>query len=166
MLNAIAFSILGIAVLFGAVSTITATNVIHAAFWLLECAVASAGLIWFLGAEYIAIMQLLVYAGAVGILVIFTVMVTHRSYEDAERAVKTSWTSLLIALALFALVAYGILTSPELATLNTAAPLVALKDFGLAMFNPDGWTLGFEVASLILTVALIAAVWWTKDGDD
>ncbi|MDR1775972.1 MAG: NADH-quinone oxidoreductase subunit J [Actinomycetes bacterium] len=165
MLNAIAFGVLGFALLLGAVNAVTAGNVVHAAFWLLECACASAGFIWFLGAEYIAIIQLLVYAGAVGILVIFTVMVTHRSYEDAERQVRVAWLPLVFAAALFGLLAYGILTNQTLASMTSAADSLTIAEFGRQMFSPDGWTLAFEIASLVLTVGLIAAVWWTRDTD-
>jgi NADH:ubiquinone oxidoreductase subunit 6 (subunit J) len=117
--------------------------------------------VWFLGAEYIAITQLLVYAGAVSILTIFTVMVTHRSHSDASRDTKPSWSALALAVALFALVAVGILTSPSLSALSTAAEPLDLATFGALMFSPNGHTLAFEIASLVLLVALIAAVHWS-----
>ncbi|MDR1412807.1 MAG: NADH-quinone oxidoreductase subunit J [Actinomycetes bacterium] len=166
MLNLIAFSILAFATLAGALNCVTADNVVHAAYWLLACAVAAAGLVWFLGAEYIAVMQLLVYAGAVGILVVFTVMVTHRSYADAQRPLKVSVPSLAITAALFALLSFGILSSQQLASLTRPTTPMQLADFGAQLFSPtDGWTLAFEIASLVLTVALIAAVWWSRDTD-
>jgi len=166
MLNAIVFVVLGFLVLVGAASCVTSNNIVHGAFWLLLCAVASAGMIWYLGAEYIAITQLMVYAGAVSILTIFTVMVTQRSYEDTSREAKLSWSALILAVGFFALLAYGILSTPEFATYTEALPSYDLPTFGALMFAPEGHVLAFELASMVLIVALIAAVWWTKDTDD
>ena len=166
MLNAFAFVILGFVILLSAASCVTSRNVVHAAFWLLLCAATSAGMVWYLGAEYIAITQLFVYAGAVSILTIFAVMVTHRSYEDASREVKLSWSALILVVAFFALVAFGILQTPGLADYSEALGAYDLKIFGSLMFATEGHVLAFELASLVLLVALIAAVWWTKDCDD
>lgn len=163
MLNAIAFVILGCAIILGAFSVVTVRNVMHAAYWLLEVSVAVAGLIYFMSVEYIAILQILVYTGAVGMLVIFTIMITRRDYVDDERPDVFSAFALAAAALLFAAIAYGVLKSPTL----VARPVsnVSLVQFGQEMFNANGWALAFEIASLLLTVALIAAVWWTKDSD-
>jgi NADH-quinone oxidoreductase subunit J len=166
MLSISAFLLLAFVMLLAAFSCVTARNEVHAAYWLLACALAAAGLVWFLGAEYIAILQLLVYAGAVGILVVFTVMVTHRNYADAERPAQHPLPALACTVALFALLAYGILSSRDLAGATTPASALDLATFGAELFAPEGWTLAFELASLILTVALVAAVWWTRDTDE
>ena len=162
MLSAVAFVILGFAILLGAAMVMVSENVLHAAYWLLEVAVATAGFIWFLGAEYIAIVQLMVYAGAVGILTIFTLMVTLRTEHELVRSTDGNVGAFLGAVAFFGLMSYLILQSPSLIRFAdpTAPPLVEL---GKAMFAVDGWVLPFEIVSLVLTVALIAAVWWTRD---
>lgn len=165
-LSGIAFCVLAFAALLGATLMLSSRNVVHAAYWLLECSVAVAGLIWFLGAEYVAIVQLLVYAGAVGILVVFTIMITLRSREDANRSVDFSWVAVAAATLFFGLIAYAVLTSQSLATAQLPVNAPSLVDFGAKMFSIDGFALPFEIASLVLTVALIAGVWWTKDGDD
>jgi len=165
MLNALAFITLGFLILIAATSCVTSHNVVHAAFWLLLCAAAAAGMVWYLGAEYIAITQLFVYAGAVSILTIFAVMVTHRSYDDASREVKLSWSALILSGGFFALVAYGILNSSELSGLSKAIEAYDLKTFGELMFMPEGHVLTFELASMVLLVALVAAVWWTQPED-
>lgn len=165
-LNGIAFMALSFLALLGALGMLSARNIVHATYWLLECALATAGIIWFLGAEYIAIVQLLVYAGAVGILVVFTIMITLRSREDAERSVDFSIGGTIAALAFFALMTYVIITSPSLSAAQLPAKALSLVDFGKQMFSIDGFALPFEIASLVLTVALVAGVWWTKDGDN
>ncbi|MCL2526696.1 MAG: NADH-quinone oxidoreductase subunit J [Coriobacteriia bacterium] len=166
MLSMLAFIILGLIVLTGAINCVSSRNVIHGAYWLLLTAVGTAGTTWFLGAEYLAITQLLIYAGAVGILTVFTVMVTARSYESSEREVKLSWSALILSGGFFALVVYGITQTPALASFTTTVEPLALSQFGAYMFDIDGQAFAFEIASLVLLIALVAAVWWTKDKDD
>ncbi|MCL2680490.1 MAG: NADH-quinone oxidoreductase subunit J [Coriobacteriia bacterium] len=165
MLSAIVFCLLGFVILISAANCVSSENVIHGAYWLLLCAVAVAGMTWFMGAEYLAVTQLLLYAGAVSVLTIFTVMVTHRSHESACTEVKLSWSALILALAFFALIAYGVIATPELATLTAAHEPIPLAEFGAELFAVDGHAFAFEIASLVLLVALVAAVWWTKDSD-
>jgi len=165
MLNAIAFVVLGGAIILGAFSVVTVRNVMHAAYWLLETAVAVAGLLYFMSAEYIAILQLLVYVGAVGMLILFTIMITHRDVVDNERPGIYSAFAFVAAGLLFAAIAYSVMNSSSLLVLQTAAKPASLLAFGQELFNPAGWAIAFEIASLLLTVALIAAVWWTKDRD-
>ncbi|MCL2379479.1 MAG: NADH-quinone oxidoreductase subunit J [Coriobacteriia bacterium] len=165
MLSAVAFSVLGFVILVAAINCISAENVIHGAYWLLLCAIGVAGMTWFMGAEYLAVTQLLLYAGAVSILTIFTVMVTHRSYESACTESKLSVSAVILSLAFLGLVAYGIIMTPELAAFTTAQEPMELADFGAELFAIDGHAFAFEIASLVLLAALIAAVWWSKDSD-
>ncbi|MCL2403582.1 MAG: NADH-quinone oxidoreductase subunit J [Coriobacteriia bacterium] len=162
MLSMIAFGVLALIILTAAIKCVSSRNVIHGAYWLLLCAVGTAGMTWFLGAEYLAIAQLLIYAGAVGILTIFTVMVTHRSLAQASREVKLSWSVLVLALGFFGLIAYGVIATPQLAQFTTAAEPIPFAEFGMTLFNLDGYTFALEAAALVLLVAIIAAVWWTK----
>lgn len=164
-LSYIPFALLSLCAIYGALMVMSSRNVVHAAFWLLELSVASAGLIWFLGAEFIAIMQLMVYAGAVSVLVIFTIMITLRSRADAERSADFSWGGVVAAAAFYAIVGYAIFATVPADISEPSGPSTALVDFGTKMFTLDGWVLPFEVASLVLTVALIAGVLWTRDGD-
>ncbi len=164
-LSGIAFAVLAIASLGGAVAMVSARNVVHAAFWLLEVSVAAAGLYWFLGAEYIAIIQLLVYAGAVAILLIFTIMITLRRREDAIRPRDFSWLALVLSVSFFALVALA-LGGWDRQPVKLPAHAPALVDFGALMFSPTGWALPFEIASLVLTAALVAAIWWSREEDE
>jgi len=141
----------------------TTRNLLHATYWLLEVAIVTAGIVWFLGAEYIAVVQLLIYAGAVGVLVVFTLMVTYRTRHELVRETSDhSLFALLVSLALLALVTYAIIASPSMVRVLDY-DYQPLRELGVAMFDMDGWVLPFELVSLVLTVALIAAVWWTKE---
>jgi NADH-quinone oxidoreductase subunit J len=158
----VAFGVLGFAALFGAVMVMMSENILHSAYWLLAVALSTAGIIWFLGAEYVAIVQLLVYAGAVGVLLIFTLMVTLRTKNELIRSTDANIGAFLGAAAFFGLIGYAILTSPSL--MRVTDPVTpSLVTLGEQMFSMEGWVLPFEIVSLVLTVALIAAVWWTRD---
>ena len=133
-----------------------------AAFWLLEVMLATAGIYLLLSAEFLALVQVLVYAGAVAVLTLFTVMLTLRRREDAVREFPVAWGSMALA----ALFTGGILLvlaryRPALPAMPDAAPGVAV--FGEQMFTT--WTLPFEIASVVLLAALIGAVWWTGGED-
>jgi len=140
-------------------------NIVHSAFWLLEVSVATAGIFMLLDADYVALVQLLVYAGAVAVLMIFSIMITLRRREDAIRPRDFSPLAALLGVAFCALVVTAIYAHPISAT---AMPRVApdFYTFGRLMFTPKGWTLPFEIASMVLTAALVGAVWWAREGDD
>lgn len=161
-LPTVAFYLLAAAALGGAVMMMATRNVVHAAFWLLEVMVATAGIYLLLSAEFLALVQVLVYAGAVAVLLLFTVMLTLRRREDAIRPYPVTGSSLLLA-ALFAGAMLFVLSrfSPAIAAMPETAP--GIEAFGREMFT--SWMLPFEIASLVLLVALVGAVWWTG-GDE
>jgi len=138
-----AFVVLAIAVLGGAVAMLSTKNVVHAAFWLLEVSVAAAGVYFLLGADYIALVQLLVYAGAVAVLMIFSIMITLRRREDAIRPRDFSALGALLGVV-----------------------FCGLMLFLVRGFSVKGWAVPFEIASLVLTAALVGAVWWAREGEE
>ncbi|MEL7666757.1 MAG: NADH-quinone oxidoreductase subunit J [Actinomycetota bacterium] len=161
-LPAVAFYLLAFAALYGAISMMSTRNVVHATVWLLEVMLATAGLYLVLDAEFLALVQVLVYAGAVAVLTLFTVMLTLRRREDAVRPFPTAWGSLAIA-ALFT--GAMLLAIRGFCPVGVEMPAIApgIEEFGRELFTT--WMVPFEVASLVLLVALVGAVWWTG-GDD
>ena len=162
----IPFVILSALVVGCAAMMVFSRNVVHAAFWMLAAMVSTAGLYLLLSAEFLAIVQLLVYAVAVAILMIFSIMITLRRIEDAVRprdfsAVAAALSTVFCASMLWVLRAFPQAPSQEL---PAVAPDVAA--LGKLLFSAQGWSLPFEIASLILTAALVGAVWWTKEGDE
>lgn len=159
--NAVAFGVLAACIVGGAVMVMVTRNVVHASFWLLEVLTATAGLYLVLSAEFLALVQIMVYAGAVSVLLLFVVMLTLRRREDAVRSRDASALVAALAAAFGGMlvgVLYGfpmpIVAMPE------AAPGVA--EIGRALFTR--WVLPFEIASGILLVALVGAVWWAGAG--
>jgi len=163
--DAVAFGILAITTLGGAIAMLSTRNIVHAAFWLLEVSVSAAGIYFLLGADYVALVQLLVYAGAVAVLMIFSIMITLRRREDAIRPVDFSALAALLGVVFAGVLGCAVFAHP---IHTVASPRVApdLYAFGRLLFSAKGWSFPFEVASLVLTAALVGAVWWAKDGDE
>jgi NADH-quinone oxidoreductase subunit J len=159
--NGIAFIILSFSIIVGAIGMLATKNIIHSGFWLLEVSIVAAAIYYLLGADYIALVQLLVYAGAVSVIIIFSIMLTLRRREDATRSRDFSVVAVIVA-ALFcalAIVMVVVFPLPEVA-LPDSAP--TFTEFSIKLFSPDGWALPFELASAVLTVALVGAVWWSR----
>ena len=160
--NGLAFVALSVASLGGTLGMLTTRNVVHAAFWLLEVMIAIAGFYLLLAAEFMAMVQLLIYAGAVSVLMLFVVMLTLRRREDAFRPRDWSWG----AAGMAALFCGLILAAVSRASMPPAEMPFVVPDvaaFGKILFTV--WALPFEIASLVLLVALVGAVWWSKEED-
>jgi NADH:ubiquinone oxidoreductase subunit 6 (subunit J) len=164
--NGVAFAVLAVACVGGALGMLSTKNIVHAAFWLLEVSVAAAGVFFLLSADYVALVQLLVYAVAVAVLMIFSIMITLRRLEDAVRPRDFSAIAAALATLFCAVMIYVIrgFHAPTGQKLPAFPPDIAA--FGALLFSPKGWALPFEIASLILTAALVGAVWWTRQGED
>jgi len=163
--NGIAFAVLAFAMVGGAIGMLSSRNIVHAAFWLLEVSVAAAGLYGLLDAGFVALVQLLVYAGPVVVLMIFTIMITLRRREDAIRPSDFSWPAALLAIALGALLMVAVSRFPVPSVVMPDA-LPSFARFGQLMFSIRGWALPFEIVSVLLTAALVAAVWWSREVDE
>jgi NADH-quinone oxidoreductase subunit J len=161
-LPAVVFYLLAFAALGGAVMMMVTRNVVHATVWLLEVMLATAGIYLLLSAEFLALVQVLVYAGAVAVLTLFTVMLTLRRREDAVRPFPVAWGSLALATLFTGAVLFVLATfEPVVAVMPEVAP--GVEAFGLEMFTTR--MLPFEIASLVLLAALVGAVWWTGGGE-
>jgi NADH:ubiquinone oxidoreductase subunit 6 (subunit J) len=164
--NGLAFGVLAVLCVGGAIGMLFTRNIVHAAFWLLEVSVAAAGLFFLLNADYVALVQLLVYAVAVAVLMVFSIMITLRRLEDAIRPRDFSAIAAGLALVFCAVMIYVLLGfhAPTAQKFPVVAPGIAA--FGELLFSVKGWALPFEIASLILTAALVGAVWWTKEEEE
>jgi NADH:ubiquinone oxidoreductase subunit 6 (subunit J) len=148
----------------GALGMLSSKNVVHAAFWLLEVSVAAAGIFFLLSADYVALVQLLVYSVAVAVLMLFTVMITLRRLEDAIRPRDFSPVAALTCV-IFGGIMLFLLASFPAQTRSVGTPY-DIATIGRQLFSVRGWALPFEIASALLTAALVGAVWWTREGDE
>ena len=147
------FVIVAIFTLGGALGVVSTRNVVHAALFLLLSLLGAAGAYLLLLSEFLALVQVLIYGGAIIIVVLFAVMLT-RSSEYPRITDNRQWPlALLTAAALSGVLAAAFWLSPDLGA-EPQAP--AFTDLAASLFTK--WALPFEIASLVLLVALIGAI--------
>ena len=153
----IAFWILSAIAVLGALVAVRKRNLIHGVFALLVFFAGLSGLFLLLLAEFIAAVQVLVYIGAVGVLLLFAIMLTERvAGDDDRRMISRGWSwGRLAAAAVFVV----LLLRPiqQLPSQDAAQPIKpSVEALGHKLMNPYVVTL--EVLALLLTAALIGAV--------
>lgn len=152
------FLIFGAIALGAAIGVVTARRIFHAALWLLLAFFGVAGLYVLLEAPFFAAAQLFVYMGAIGILIIFAIMLTRGMMRQRMPRGNEQWwlVGLLAAVLLGALV--WLAWQQPWVTAAAPVPEDSLSLLGLALVDPAGYGLPFEVASVLLVMALIGAV--------
>jgi NADH-quinone oxidoreductase subunit J len=159
----LAFIVLSLLVLGGGIAVVADRNLFHGALWLLVSLFGVAGLFVMLAAPFLAAVQVLVYMGAIVILIIFAIMLTRRVMGTHE-TVNDSWPIGLVMAALaFLVTAFALVlanNSPLLASAQNPAPLTgdSIAAFGISLVDVRQYALPFELASLLLTGAMIGAI--------
>jgi len=171
------FFLITAAVLVGsALLVVTMRKIVHCALFLALVFAAAAGIYILLNAEFIAIVQVLIYAGAVSILVLFAIMLTQSSNSPRSNPVnKTWWLAALICVLLAVTIIFPLTTSPKAIT-NSRAGVAAVATnagrtasqgssnnvarIGQLLYSPTeySYVLPFEIASVVLLVAIIGAI--------
>ena len=147
------FYLLSAVCLAGAIGVVVSRNVVYAAFLLLVSLVAVAGLYLMLLAEFLALVQVLIYGGAITIVILFVIMLT-RVHEFRAMRDNPQWPlALLTSLGVFALLALALINGAPDETVRRSVSFTRLGDSLFAQ-----WAVPFEVASLVLLVALIGAI--------
>ena len=150
-----------------ALMVVTTRNLVHAALWLIACLFGVALLYGLLQASFLAVVQVVVYIGAIAILMIFTIMLTRRSMLETGPRFNPNWRwAVAIAVVFFAGMLFVLDKwsgfSIQLQPLARGAD--PLRDLGVALVSPDGFVLAFELASILLLAALIGAIFVAWDG--
>lgn len=155
------FYVVGTVTLLAAAGVVMSRNVIYAALFLLGALGGVAALFVLLLAEFLALVQVLVYGGAITIVILFAVMLT-RQQELQSVAEHRRWPlAALGSAALFVLMAAAFIV--DSGTFGSSVRNgVTLGELSRTLFTR--WAVPFEVASLVLLVALIGAVVITRPG--
>jgi len=151
------FVSIAVVTIVAAVAVMTLRNLIHCALAAAVAFVGLAALYLNLNAQFVGFAQILVYVGAVAILIVFAVLLTRGGEPANGRDFSNSWLAgLLTAVGVFAVLAWAITRS----ALNTneipAAPVVVVNQIGVSLMT--NYVLPLEVTGLLLTAALIGAV--------
>jgi NADH:ubiquinone oxidoreductase subunit 6 (subunit J) len=151
----LAFAAVGVVAAGSGLLAVTTRHVVHSALWLVVCLGAVAGCYLVLGAELVALVQLLVYVGAVVVLVLFALMLT-RAPIGPNPEVSTSRLHRGLAGLLGAGVT-ALLLAVLLPVAGPARPRPGVSSTAVAEELFSTWVWPFEALSLLLLVALVAA---------
>ncbi len=141
-----------------ALMVVTARNLVHAALWLVAALFGVAILYVLLEAGFLAVVQVVVYIGAIAIMFIFAVMLTRKELLDKGPQLNKAWPMAAVL---------GVLTFGGLFAVLNQFPVIRavqvsgdpLLGLGEALVSPNAYVLPFEVASVLLLAALVGAVY-------
>jgi len=141
---------------------VTTRHLVHAALWLVSTLFGVAVIYALLSAGFLAVVQVVIYIGAIAILFIFAVMLTRRDMRDQGPQMNPNWwVGALVAIltfgGLFALLrAWG---GFDRVAAGLPAGFDGIGLLGEALISPEAFVLPFEVASVLLLAALVGAVY-------
>jgi NADH-quinone oxidoreductase subunit J len=146
--------------LFCAVRVVITRKMMHAALWLVGTLFGVAVLFALLEAGFFAVAQVLVYIGAISILIIFAIMLIRKVMLDVGPQVNRNWIwGAVGSIGMFVLMVLGLWNWPKFSAVTQ--PLAQgdiISEFGKALVDPNGFVIPFEVASILLLAALIGAI--------
>jgi NADH-quinone oxidoreductase subunit J len=152
-MSAAAFLIISVMMLAGALAAACLRKLVHAALCLVVAFVGLAAFFFLLGAEFVGLVQIFVYVGAVAVLIVFTILLTRR--ED-EEVVGFNWGGVLVAIVVFAGLLWTILNTASLSVVAPAIEALTVKRIGEVLMTDYVWPL--QTVGLLLTAALIGAL--------
>ncbi len=152
----IAFWILAVVAIVAALGVVLLRNVFRAALSLILCFLAVAGLYITLSADFLAAVQVLVYVGAISVLIILGIMMT-REYQRGSPSNKLIIPVFIVAVIFLGTMVYTLLNTPwQVSTAPPVEPTTAALSSWL--FSEGGFILPVEIAALLLLAAIIGAI--------
>ncbi len=180
MSQQIIFFILAAIILTSAIVVVTMRNLFHAALALMVTFLGVAGIYVLLEAGFLGMAQLLVYIGAISILIIFAVMMTRRMMQTRETPFNAQSIAALIGTLITMAILFVVISrlyplAPGGDSLLGAAPQVdptiiesSVARMGRAFVDADAYVLPFEVISVLLLAALVGSIIiaWPRSGEE
>lgn len=157
------FAVFSLFTIGGAAMVVWSRNLVHSALFLILSLFGVAGLFVLLSAPFLAAIQVLVYIGAIAILFIFAVMLTRSMTRIAEPFNHQQWVAAFVGAVLFAALLLGVVLpvwgpGGVLPNQPLSADVATTREIGLALVDGNGYVLPFEVASVLLTAAMVGAI--------
>ncbi|GGG61780.1 NADH:ubiquinone oxidoreductase subunit J [Salipiger pallidus] len=158
-----AFYLFALCAIVGGLFTVISRNPVHSVLWLILAFLSSAGLFVLLGAEFVAMLLVIVYVGAVAVLFLFVVMMLDVDFAELRAGMaKYMPLALLIGIVLLMQLgmAFGVWETSEMAAeLSTApTPTDMHNTAAIGVLLYDRYFLAFQLSGLILLVAMIGAI--------
>ena len=152
-MNNVAFILIAILTLAAALAAASLPKLIHAALSFAVTFIGIAAFFFLLGAEFVGLVQIFVYIGAVAVLIVFTILLTRR---DDEKDRGFNWTGVVIAIAVFGGLLWAIFKTQSLSIAAPQIDALTVKRIGEVLMTGFVWPL--QCVGLLLTAALIGAL--------
>ena len=152
-MSTIAFAIIAILTLTFALAAATNPRLMHAALSFAAMFVGIAAFFFMLGAEFVGLVQIFVYVGAVAVLIVFTILLTRRDVKERH---GFKWSGVVVAAAVLGGLIWAILKSPAVSVAPKITPAVTVKQIGEVLMGNYVWPL--LCVGVLLTAALIGAL--------
>ena len=152
----IAFWILAALAVFAALGVIVQKNVFRVALALIVCLIAVAGIFVLLSADFLAAAQILVYVGAISVVIILAIMLT-RQFAHGSQPNRLRLPALLVSVVLFALLAFAILETDW--QQSASKPIVdTTPALAEQLFGSSGFILPLEISAVLILAVVIGAI--------
>jgi NADH-quinone oxidoreductase subunit J len=158
---AFAFWVLAILTLVSAGGVMVSRNLLHAVLFLIVSFTGVAGFFVLLSAQFLAMAQIVIYVGAIAVLVLFAIVLTPRSGRDNG---ETRWVApaMLLSVALLTVLLFVIADTDWREV--EAQPEIGAAELGEALLTT--WVLPFEIASVLLTAALVGSIMLVRSPEE
>jgi NADH:ubiquinone oxidoreductase subunit 6 (subunit J) len=151
--------VLAIGVVGGGLAVVTLRNIIHSAIAMMVCFGSLAGMYLLLGAGIVAAAQVLIYLGAISVLILFAIMLTQAGDANLPAPFhRQVWLAALVALLTVGIIGWTAVTTDWGGAAEATA--VALQSLATALFTD--YALPFEIISLLLLAAIIGAIFLAR----
>lgn len=149
------FYLFAIITIVSGIIVVNSKNIVHAAFSLLLTFFGVSGIYVLLGADFLAIVQIMVYVGGILILLLFGVMLTNKITNVEIRSGSIQVIPAIIGLAVFAAILFWIMTSTNWYSVPFEIPWTTTYEIGEVLLTQ--YVLVFELLGILLLIALIGA---------
>lgn len=154
----VSFSVLGVMMIGAALGVVLFSNIVYSAFLLGGVFISMAGIYLLLNGDFVATAQVLIYVGAINVLILFAIMLVNK--RQPFTTLPTAWVrtvvTAVVSLGLFALLSTMVLATPWA---NTTLP--ATRESSIVLIGEHFFTdflLPFELASILLLIAMVGAI--------
>ncbi len=152
-MSTVAFAAIAIFTLAAALAAATLPKLMHAALSFAVMFVGISGFFFLLGAEFVGLVQIFVYIGAVAVLIVFTILLTR---DDVENVRSFQWGGAIVAIAVFAGLIWAIAKTKSLPLTPPQIEPVTVQRIGELLMTNYVWPL--QCVGVLLTAALIGAL--------
>ncbi len=155
----VSLGILAVLMLAAALGVVLLANIVYSAFLLGGVFISISGIYILLNADFVAAAQVLIYVGAVNVLILFAIMLVNKreDFSTLPRRWIRRWSTAIVCLGLFALLGTMVLVTPwEIEAISSAAGESTIVEIGKHFFSD--FLLPFELASVLLLMAMVGAI--------